>query len=444
MTAASGFCQISDDIALVATCTCRIVIPQPLLHPLDFPRAVYRTRLTRRALGPSQRAARRPSRTQLCRYDAVELAIDRSRTRSEYRVSRAAFSPLRYPDPDVPALGFSSNVTITTTFTDSSSERAFFLLSLFCEMHGPAILRLMSSTLDEMFFADHVALRRIASYLVRIAASIDELRGLMHDATKGPFGFEGREKISPEVFYWEIRPWFNGGKWVYEGVGEAGSGKEMEWGGPSAGQSSLVHAIDLFLGVDHSPRAPRPSTSATEVVHSSADSMNPEGPLPPPASAAAFKRDPTPVALSDSTFMMRMAQYMPSFHRAFLRHLAMLHTPSVSNPSPIPSLRSLAVKYPLELQESYDVAVRAMKLFRDEHMRLATVFIVSQARREPGRDTVFWAGWDEQRLKRAREAGKKEREAMKGTGGTDLVTFLKACRDRTVEAFIESPAGRKA
>jgi indoleamine 2,3-dioxygenase len=103
------------------------------------------------------------------------------------------------------------------------------------------------------------------------------------------------------------------------------------------------------------------------------------------------------------------------------------------------------------LRESYDVAITAMKRFRDEHMKLATVFIVSQARREPGKETVFWAGWEKKRLARERElerekletakgaqdgGGEKQREKMMGTGGTDLVTFLKSCRDRTVEAFL--------
>lgn len=336
---------------------------------------------------------------------------------------------------------FCSNVTITTTFTDSASERAFFLLSLFCEMHGPAILRLMSATLDEAFFADRVALGRISSYLLQIASSIDELTKLMHDATKGSFGHATQARIIPEVFYWEIRPWFNGGKWTYQGVRSdngTSDSTEMEWGGPSAGQSSLVHAIDLFLGVDHSPRPARapPSTETEEEVHSSTASMDPSGPLPPASSAPVLKANPTPVALSDSTFMARMSAYMPAFHRSFLHHLASLHIPTATNPSPIPSLRTLTVLHPAELQVSYDRAVKSMKLFRDEHMRLATVFIVSQARREPGRDTVFWAGWDEKRRSRVAAA---EREKMKGTGGTDLVTFLKLCRDRTTEAFISRP-----
>lgn len=306
----------------------------------------------------------------------------------------------------------------------------------------------MSATLDESFFADQVALGRISSYLTRIASIVDELSVIMHEATKGAFGFEGREKIVPAVFYWEIRPWFNGGKWFYEGVGEdaddlEAGGKEMEWGGPSAGQSSLVHALDLFLGVDHTPR---PAKAAEEPVAStSTKAMDPAAPLPPcpPTAMAQAKKDPTPIPTSDSTFMIRASQYMPSHHRAFLRHLSALHTPSAVNPSPIPSLRSLATTHPSQLEESYDVAIKSMKRFRDEHMRLATVFIITQARREPGKDTVFWAGWEQKRVeKEAADAlekakgGEKVREKMMGTGGTDLVSFLKSCRDRTTEAFL--------
>ncbi|ORY53995.1 Indoleamine 2,3-dioxygenase [Leucosporidium creatinivorum] len=331
------------------------------------------------------------------------------------------------------------NLDIPTSFTGSSSERAFFLLSLLCELHGPNILRLMSATLDEAFFADEVALGRIASYLDRISSSIDELTVIMREGTKGGFGHQGREKIVPAVFYWEIRPWFNGGKWFYEGVGEddediEAGGKEMEWGGPSAGQSSLVHALDLFLGVDHTPRPTKTAESTSTSAH-----------LPPlpPAALAKVKQSQASVPITDSTFMVRASQYMPSFHRAFLRHLSALHLPSASNPSPIPSLRSLATTYPVQLRDSYDNAINSMKRFRDGHMGLVTVFIVTQAKREPGKDTVFWAGWETKRLekeaeeaRRKAEDGEKVAEKMMGTGGTDLVTFLKACRDRTVEAFL--------
>ncbi|BGP19060.1 hypothetical protein JCM10213_009230 [Rhodosporidiobolus nylandii] len=341
------------------------------------------------------------------------------------------------------------NVEITTMFTSSPSESAFFLLSLFCELHGPSILRLMSSTLDEAFFADAVSLTRIASYLRSISALIDELTALMAAAVRGPFGPAGAQAFcDPAQFYWEIRPWFNGGKWVYEGIGPNGEDREMEWGGPSAGQSSLVHALDLFLGVDHAPRSREEGVPNTFVEKAAAAgapiSANPS---PPPSSAApppSLHKSP-----SDSTFMQRMMHYMPGHHRSFLRHLSSLHLPNPAAPSApvLPSLRDLAQRHPAELADAYDTAVSAMKRFRDTHIRLATFFIVQQARREPTRDSPHWAGWEAKRVQKEREEAEKrargeevKQEAIAGTGGTDLVTFLKRCRDRTNEAHLAQSA----
>ncbi|GAA5842914.1 hypothetical protein JCM3766R1_005702 [Sporobolomyces carnicolor] len=321
-------------------------------------------------------------------------------------------------DPSQPLRA--DNVDITTQFTHSPSERAFFLLSLFCELHGPSILRLMSSTLDETFFADAVALSRIARYLDSIALLIDELAVLMRDAVKGEFGpARNRQSIEPGVFYWEIRPWFNGGKWTYERVGPGGRDVEMECGGPSAGQSSLVHAIDLFLGVDHSPRDQEAGSSHR------------------PGGRGEGKGG----GLSDATFMQRMSTYMPRHHRSFLEHLISIHDDDAS----LPALRSLALDHPVELQPAYDRAVAAMKRFRDTHIILATHFIVAQARHPPAVDSVHYAEWETKRLARehARIVSQREgvdravaKDVVVGTGGTDLSSFLKLCRDRTREALI--------
>ncbi|GAA6049475.1 hypothetical protein JCM3770_007357 [Rhodotorula araucariae] len=351
------------------------------------------------------------------------------------------------------ALGLrADNVEITTTFTQTPSERAFFLLSLYCELHGPAILRLMSATLDEAFFADSIALSRIAGYLQSISHLVDELGALMAGATKGAFGPAGRERIVPETFYWEIRPWFNGGKWTYEGVGPHGEDKVMEWGGPSAGQSSLVHALDLFLGVDHMPRAhghahghsaqaKKPDTAAFPATfHDEHDKNTTTAQVAASGSKAALHKAPT-----DATFMQRMSHYMPGHHRAFLQHLESLHSPNPAAPDApvLPSLRKLARRHPAELGTAYDDAVAAMKRFRDSHMRLATVFIVQQARREPARESVHWPEWEAKRVAKERAEAQRrargeerERETLVGTGGTDLVSFLKRCRDRTVEALL--------
>ena len=351
-----------------------------------------------------------------------------------------------------------SNLAITTTFTSTPSESAFFLLSLYCELYGPVVLRLMSATLDEAFFADAQAIERIGRHLAEIAGVLDGLGAIMVGGTKGAFGPGGRERIVPEVFYWGIRPWFNGGAWVYEGVGLDGADLPAEWGGPSAGQSSLVHALDLFLGVDHTPRAPPPTTdvptapaAAGAAANTAANTASTSAVSVAPARPITVKVAPSP--MTDDTFMARASAYMPAHHRFFLHHLASLHTPSPANPAPVPSVRDLAIRHEDRLAALYDAAVSAMKRFRDDHMKLVAVFIVTQARRAPPQDSVFWPEFEAKRVEReveqAREAVErlrvereggvvalKKAEKMMGTGGTDLVTFLKGTRDRTKEALL--------
>jgi len=78
-----------------------------------------------------------------------------------------------------------------------------------------------------------------------------------------------------------------------------------------------------------------------------------------------------------------------------------------------------------ELIEAYNAAVQSLKEFRDAHMIIVTLYIVLPA-------------------KRARAAAQKtEAEQYKlplqGTGGTNLVNFLKGVRDRTSDARIVPP-----
>jgi indoleamine 2,3-dioxygenase len=305
----------------------------------------------------------------------------------------------------------------------------------------------MSATLDESFFADSLALPRVASNLIQIASIIDQLTSLLSSAVKGTFGASTSATIVPEVFYWQIRPWFNGGKWVYEGIGHWDD-VEMEWLGPSAGQSSLIHAIDLFLGVDHSPRpSSTPPTSPLTAHQQFVDPTRPKTPATSTSTEQQALRSKRPS--TDDTYMLRATQYMPCYHRAFLLHLSSLSVLSHMNLHPLPSIRSLAQSSNSILAPAYDQAIMAMKLFRDEHMKIATRFIVTQARSEPGVNSVFWPQWETKRILKEEEKRIKELqqklhlqvvERHTGTGGTELVTFLKDCRARTVEAFLGSSA----
>lgn len=72
-------------------------------------------------------------------------------------------------------------------------------------------------------------------------------------------------------------------------------------------------------------------------------------------------------------------------------------------------------------------------------MRLVTVFIITVSKREPRRESIFWEEWNrkkEEARETRRKAVQEGEEKLVGTGGTELVGFLKLCRERTVEALI--------
>ncbi|SJX64078.1 related to BNA2-tryptophan 2,3-dioxygenase [Sporisorium reilianum f. sp. reilianum] len=365
--------------------------------------------------------------------------------------------PTRGLEPD--------NLRIVQTFTATPSEHHFFFTSLLIEARGVEALELMRVSLDEAFVADRVARRRIAGYLNRLAVVIKDLTKLLHDVRNG---------CDPKVFYWGIRPWFVGSDtvdkgeqpgWHFEGVDPEGVMRVFS--GPSAGQSSMIHAIDVFLDVDHTRRKERLNR--------------------PAATATGDARG------ADATFMERMSLYMPGHHRAFLSHLRNisfddadadeqdddieLHAGAIATdddagsdveqdvlPRELPHpIRSLALKAKTEdddegLPAAYDNALKELKGLRDEHMKVAYLYIVAQARGSPPDAYAplpkgFTGEPDVDRRLAARAAKmhadvEAEAAAMldtnskdngggaKGTGGTDLVSFLRDCRVNTIDAFI--------
>lgn len=354
-----------------------------------------------------------------------------------------------------PTLGFTDgNLAMATTFSGTESEQHFYKTSLLIEKRGVEALTWMRRTLDEAFVADSLSLRRIRHFLLRLARVIDDLARLLHDVRNG---------CDPSVFYWGIRPWFNGGDsgkdprtneqgWIYEGVDEYG-GRRKVFNGPSAGQSSMIHSIDVFLGVDHAGRA---TSSASE--------------------------------RENATFMERMQAYMPGHHRNFLTHLRNItfvdevgedwreKTEHVNDDMDVDAkekaekgphqerhpLRSLlatlddqndedvamdsseerarrsAVR---KLQDAYNTTLTSLKHLRDEHMRIATLYIISQMRTKP---PAAFAKLSDALTTTTTTTGAadpgaaREIKGAKGTGGTDLVSFLKDCRTNTVKTLYAS------
>lgn len=290
------------------------------------------------------------------------------------------------------------NLRCLTRFTGTSDEEEFYLSSARIELRGVEALALMRAMMDEAFVSDSIALRRITAYLHTLVGVINHLTRLLESV---------RDGVDPQVFYHGIRPWFSGKDsdpkarpWIFEGIELDASLKyPSELSGPSAGQSTLIHALDIFLGVDrysHSNFLPR-SKGASSSTGSTAS--------PSPATSNLGSAPTTPSV----PFLVRMQSYMPRHHRAFLRHLS-------DNPRPLRSL--VQETRDAKLHEAYNAAVTALKVFRDMHVRIVAIYILGPS-------------------KGGKAMGD---EAPKGTGGTNAFKFVQGVRDQTVGALLHSCA----
>ncbi|CAO1632549.1 unnamed protein product [Parajaminaea phylloscopi] len=424
-----------------------------------------------------------------------------------------------------PSLGLvPSNFEIVETFSGTASEKHFFLVSLLIELRGVAALDIMRVCLDECFLGDALAKRRVANYLVRLGGVVKDLEQILHDV---------RTDCDPATFYWGIRPWFRGGDaspherkgWFYPATLEEESDPALQprlFTGPSAGQSSLIHAIDVFLDVDHAGVKERRGRPLARPAPSAVRGAN--GSSPP-----AITADATSLP-EDATFMQRMQLYMPGHHRRFLTHLQSLDNEDEMTMLPLPRpaqepvgneseasdaadedaivtapahspVRRLALSVPAGSQHvlprAYDQALSALRSLRDEHMRVATLYIVTQSRSKPPkefadlnasfvghsktlvdggdtkgkrkRDGVERDSEDEEERGESSSQSRQKRRGLrqvdtastapavpgqgqlqsvqepqseeegsgaKGTGGTNLVQFLKACRTNTVDTLL--------
>lgn len=193
------------------------------------------------------------------------------------------------------------------------------------------------------------------------------------------------EGCRPEVFYNEIRPFLAGWKSnpsLPEGMvyGDLDGGAPRQYYGGSAAQSSLLQSADAGLGI-------------------------------------AREED------SRSAFLRVMRdEYMPRQHAAFLRRLeggvtaktaadAVVATCSASTLADTRSSGGALV-------EAFNVCVSQVAEFRSAHMGIVGEFIMGPQSRAEGRSAKGLSGTS----------------GGKGTGGTDLMTFLRPLRDNTWRA----------
>ena len=341
---------------------------------------------------------------------------------------------LKVPSTEpTPAL---DNLRCLTLFTGTRDEEEFYLASARIELRGVDALEIMRATMDELFVGDALAARRISRYLQSLVRVLDDLARLL---------LAVRDGCDPNVFYHVIRPWFNGAdsgskKWTFEGLDDdAGTLRvPAELSGPSAAQSSLIHSLDVFLGVDHI--SPNPAHSPT-----TSPSSSPVTPTPAQEAGA-----PTAHVPPKAPFLSRMRAYMPRHHRNFLRHLGA---------APRPLRAAVARMGDAALTEAYNAAVDALRRFRDAHLCIVALYIVGPSHRSPptsvtvttpcaqvttaAADRVATAEVcvDQQGIGTGTGTGEATApRLLRGTGGTDLIRFLKGVRDRTHEATLPSSA----
>ncbi|KAI0090993.1 tryptophan 2,3-dioxygenase [Irpex rosettiformis] len=286
------------------------------------------------------------------------------------------------------------NLKCLTLFTGTRDEEEFYLSSARIELRGVEALSIMRATMDETFVGDDIAIRRITAYLHSLSSVIGELTKLL---------LAVREGCDPQVFYNEIRPWFRGAdsdvdagkKWIFEGLElDPTLTYPAELSGPSAGQSSLIHALDVFLGVDKYSHAPHVT------------GVQPTAGTPGTSSSASPTSTSAPDSKPSVSFLTRMQSYMPRHHRNFLRHLS-------ANPRPLREFVETSANE--SLTEAYNAAVTSLKKFRDAHVRIVAIYIVGPSRRN-----------------------QRPMADLKGTGGTNSIRFVKSVRDQTAGAVLDS------
>jgi indoleamine 2,3-dioxygenase len=178
----------------------------------------------------------------------------------------------------------------------------------------------------------------------------------------------------------------------------------MKFYGGSAAQSSLIPFLDICLGVSHE-------------------------------------------SSSSQDFLLAMREYMTKQHREFLVHMdsvacirdfiitgmkahgievgqhPTLLSADDSKGSPVAvDVDSSSQQIWIDLRDNYDRCIEYLKQFRSTHIALVTEYIMSQ------------------QIKGMMSKKFENSAGGKGTGGTDLMSFLKPVRDHCSESLLSTPA----
>ncbi|PHZ10102.1 Indoleamine 2,3-dioxygenase [Rhizopus microsporus ATCC 52813] len=386
-----------------------------------------------------------------------------------------------------------SNLAIMGTYSGSLDEAWFYLVTTSIESAGAPCVSQIMAAIDNIQDGNYTGLK---ANLETIRDSIAEMTQVLTRMY---------EKCDPYVFYWKIRPYLAG--WenmaeaglplglIYEGVdlwseqtdeyadmSHLDSAQRLlrqyrRYAGGSAAQSSLIAALDVAFGVEHHRTGEKPTVIKPSELPADrytklpapnpADELN--GSAETPRTPPQFKRT------NHNAFLRAMRKYMPRSHREFLEDLEV-----AANIRPFmlqleeQHRQGTITEEEIELVEVYNQCLHQLKLFRDKHVQIVTLYIVNQARKGPN---IPHGGFAIQQKKTekthssqhndlypqtqletapgikkdsktekvtqmfpqlglARTIG-SDSKVVRGTGGTNVMPFLKQSRDETNDMKIQ-------
>ena len=188
-----------------------------------------------------------------------------------------------------------------------------------------------------------------------------------------------REGCHPFIFFHRVRPFLSGWKHnptLPDGVIYRGVENDTPqmFYGGSAAQSSLIPMLDISLGITHDSK-------------------------------------------KSKDFLEAMRDYMCPKHREFLKYL----TEICEIRQFVLLCVELKADHYEELRDVYDLCVTNLEEFRSAHLNLVAEYIMSQQAKDA-----------------AEKGGIQKHAGGKGTGGTDLMGFLKPIRDDCRKSVLEA------
>jgi len=123
-----------------------------------------------------------------------------------------------------------------------------------------------------------------------------------------------------------------------------------------------------------------------------------------------------------------MRAYMPQKHRWLVNDVRGLPSALKARQFVEAPPSSLSAMTSAALKAAWASGLERLREFRTGHLRLASLYIVQQAQRNVDR----YQGEKAPSHEPAGSASATDGAGLKGTGGTELVPFLKQARDETV------------